>query len=84
MTKKKKMETSTTSTKSSTVKEQIDTVGARMTAVMKPTTISKSELKKIVDGLPEPKMDPTRRWYGETFYPTYDKAYAKLKRLVET
>ena len=75
MVKKKSL---STSTQTKTVKP-IEVVAE----ALKPTTISKKELKQIVDGMSEAMMCPTQRWYGEKFYPEYMKNLALLKQLAE-
>lgn len=40
-----------------------------------------AELVEAINSLPEANLDPTPRWYGETFLPKYIQAKNRLKRI---
>ncbi len=46
-------------------------------------TSTEQQLIELVKQLPEAKLIPDDRWYGETFYPQYTRTLEELKKLTK-
>jgi hypothetical protein len=47
------------------------------------TQSPQESLEALCSQLPEAKMIPEQRWYGETFYPQYTRVLDKIKALLK-
>lgn len=53
------------------------------TVIVATKTVDKTTLEQVINEMPELQMEPTQRYYGETYYPQMEKVIRKLKALTE-